>query len=259
MAKFAPVCPPKVLRHLRDNGLMGDYHLLLAHDVVDKEAEYFELFPPNHGMTVIMDNSVIELGKAVDLQMVARAAQITSATYIVLPDTLQDCEQTLFDCTTAVNVWGAFFEEALDHDWSFMFVPQGNTLREWVYCLETFHEEYHKQVGIWGIPRILTDTPGIETRSKAIQVFQKLCEYERAHLLGFSDNVLDDMMCASMLRPNDGIDSAVPLRIASYGMKMQMSLDVLPPRGHWWDTVEPNDLMLQNMEWMQTILSSDYY
>lgn len=254
MTKFAPVCPPHILKYLQDNFMMGDYHLLLAHDVVQKPEQYSDIFHKDHGMTVIMDNSVIELGTAVDLHMIADAARLTHATHIVLPDTLTECDKTLFDCTQALDTWGEFFANSLEHDWSFMFVPQGKTLKEWTHCLETFYEEQCGRVGIWGIPRILTDTPGIETRRTAIEIARAVCSGIQLHMLGFSDNVIDDILCARELHPDEGIDSAVPLRIASLNMEMRLSLGVLPPRGDWWDFVEPHPVMLDNIEWIRSIL-----
>src|SRR5690242_2299971 len=108
MAKFAPVCPIKVLSQLTPEN-SGDYHLLLAHDVADKAQEYKNWFGRHRNMTVIMDNSVIELGNAVDLKTIKKACDAVDITTIVLPDVLLDGRATVESCTKALETWPAEF------------------------------------------------------------------------------------------------------------------------------------------------------
>jgi hypothetical protein len=61
------------------------------------------------------------------------------------------------------------------------------------------------------------------------------------HLLGFSDNILDDVACARM-QIVKGIDSAVPIRAGLKGMDIRNAIHdrewstALGPRGGFWDT-----------------------
>src|SRR5690606_14854074 len=89
MAYFAPVCPVHILKQLAAEGSMGTYHLPLAHDVLEHKDEYHNLFVKSRYAdfisTTILDNSVIELGTAVDINVIGEAAKIVHANVIVLP------------------------------------------------------------------------------------------------------------------------------------------------------------------------------
>src|ERR1700757_2132421 len=97
MAMFAPVCPVHILYSLQP-ATAGNYHLLLAHDVAAKAKEYKAWFDAQFNMTVIMDNSVIELGNAVDLGIIRQACNAVKTTTIVLPDVLLDGKATIESC-----------------------------------------------------------------------------------------------------------------------------------------------------------------
>src|SRR6266566_6354097 len=92
MSRFAIVAPPNILQTLKACNTLGDCHLLLAHDIVKKEEEYHDLF--NHlgqlspRKLIILDNSVIETGNAVNVDVVAHAASIVNPTCVVLPDVM---------------------------------------------------------------------------------------------------------------------------------------------------------------------------
>jgi len=79
MPKFAPVAPIQVLEGLWAAGpeCFGNYHLLLAHHTVEHKTRFTALFKAiaeaDHVCTIIMDNSIVELGDAVGPEMVAEA------------------------------------------------------------------------------------------------------------------------------------------------------------------------------------------
>lgn len=243
MAKFAPVAPIQVVRDLSPSAC-GDYHLLLAHDVAEHAKEYRQFFGLHRNMTIIMDNSVIELGGAVDLKVVKAACTAVDSTTVVLPDVLLDSKATVESCLAALEVWPAQFAELFGHrtDRGFMIVPQGRSLAEFAWCAEQFAS--NPNINFWGVPRNLVKEIG--SRARAIDIVSCINPNRRIHMLGFSDNVCDDIICAKDRRV-EGIDSAVPLRAGSLGIEFCFNTD-MPPRGNWWDDATHVPLMDQNIE-----------
>jgi hypothetical protein len=247
MAKFAIVAPPQILNHIDAAGCLGDDHLLLAHDIVKRPHKYRQLFDLWMGddRNVILDNSVIELGHAVDLSMIKDAHDVVNPTFTVLPDVMLSSLGTMKESLNAYEMWGPEIVER--RRGRFMVVPQGLTLQEFAKCAEAFAYETH--ITCWGVPRNLVKTLG--TRRDAIPILKAINPYRRIHLLGFSDYMIDDVICG---RNPDvySIDSAVPLRLGT-----QLSLaTVPPPRGDWWETAEPTRHTLKNLEiarrWFQS-------
>lgn len=245
MAKFGPVAPIQVVEKLTP-GAAGDYHLLLAHDVAENAARYSEYFLKFMNMTIIMDNSVIELGGAVDLGVVKKACEAVPSTTIVLPDVLLDGKATVDSCSAALETWPNAFRDVLGDRCGFMYVPQGKTLQEWAVSAERL--AHHPLINFWGIPRNLVGQH-IDRRD-AIDIAYALNPSRRIHLLGFSDDVVADVLSCQDKRV-EGIDSAVPLRAATLGKSMSLGLD-LPPRGDWWATAEHCSLMDHNIETYKT-------
>lgn len=241
MSKFAPVCPPRVLRRLMPSN-SGNYHLLLAHDVAAHPEEY-DLWDNFQGMQVIMDNSVIELGGAVDLDVILKACNVVNVTSVVLPDVLLDGKATVESCSNAIEEWMPHFESYFRRlsPWSrgFMYVPQGKTLAEFAWSAQQLADT--PGINFWGIPRNLVGQIG--SRRDAIEICYGLNRSRGIHLLGFSDNLCDDVICARDTRVS-GIDSAVPLRVT----ENLTFLSDPGPRGDWWDTVEHTQQMDDNIE-----------
>jgi hypothetical protein len=242
MARFAVVAPPPVLQKLDEHGVLGETHLLLAHDVVKKSSQYFDLFrrrgthiqrwkfPFSKHELIILDNSIIELGAAVNSQMIVTAAKIVHPTIIVLPDVILDCKATikksidaLFEWTTALVFAG--YDNLPIH---YMAVVQGKTIDELLLCVQTFSK--YSAITCWGIPRALVKQLG--SRCNAIEAIRRVDPIRDIHMLGFSDDIYDDMYCAQDPTLNvTSIDSAVPLRHPNL---LKLTSQV-PARGDWWD------------------------
>jgi hypothetical protein len=254
MAKFGPVAPIQVLEGLYDQGpeIFGHYHLLLAHHTV-AEADRFEaLFKriDDDGLiapTIIMDNSIVELGGSVDFDMVKRATEIivdacSEATVIpVLPDIMGDGAGTREVVADNYDRWSREMPGN-----GFMAVCQGLDIDD--------YEESVRYLGLharfpeitWlGIPRILVKTLG--SRKGPVLLARMLSPKHSLHMLGFSDNMEDDHNCAH-IKGVDGIDSAVPLRIPH-----PFNLHTIPePRDPtWFDTAHVNSDMLRNLEYIR--------
>ena len=226
MSKFAPVAPPLMLLDLKRKGALGDYHLLLAHDVVAQKDLYKEVFSDLEPYPfVIMDNSVIELGKPVADEIMEEAVSIVHTDLIVLPDAIADPERTFEMSSKAALAWSYLGLPG------FMVVPQGTTQNEFTDSAD----QLMKLPGVraWGVPRHATSK--LKTRHHLTYSLMVLRPGFSIHLLGFSDNLVDDISVARAIGVN-GIDSAVPIRLGLLDIPFYTHIDSHPPRGDFWET-----------------------
>lgn len=226
-AKFAPVAPVQMLRDMLARGIFGDYHLFLAHHTVERKTEFDPLIGhltiqrelQYRTVTIIMDNSIVELGGAVDDDMIREAvltAQGGRAIYTdrrirvipVLPDVMGDGEATRELSEEAYIRW----QDTQMPGESFMLVTQGNCWEDFCRLVNHFFVENadaFPKIGWVGIPRLLLKS--MNTRWAAIHYIKAVAPHVKIHLLGFSDNIWDDVLCARV-KGVTGIDSAVPCR-----------------------------------------------
>ena len=246
MSMFAPVAPLPLMFNMKDKGILGKYHLLLAHDVADQHEAYAELFDGVEDTYIILDNSLIELGHPAPDWMMQRAAASVKPKCIVLPDYLRDGQRTLNESKKAIARWKRL------KLWPFMAVIQGVNKAE--------IQSAAAEIGGWsdvtaiGIPRVITDT--VMPRSQFIEYVHKVAPYKSIHLLGFSNNLLDDI-AAARLPGVVGIDSAVPLRMGLAGEQISLMQPSHTPRGDFWsEATELTDQAVENLEsvrsWIDT-------
>ena len=240
MAEFAPVAPPEMLLSLKAEGLLGNYHLLLAHDVVAQEELYSEVFDQFEGY-IVLDNSLIELGYPATMDVMTRAYDIVRPTVTVLPDYLTDSRRTVEAHKGAVWAWN---KEGLG---PFMAVPQGRSVGEVCMCADQLARL--PWIHAWGVPRIITELAG--SRHEVINYLLAQGDDRKVHMLGFSDNLKDDIECAK--DPGVvGIDSAVPIRLGLHGIRLEDAVNSDKPhmsRGEYWETAkEVTPLVRENLE-----------
>lgn len=237
MASFAPVAPPQLLRSLKEKwgeDILGRYHLVLAHDIVQNRDLWKGLLPDDS--TVIIDNSIIELGKPVEKEVMLEAYKILEDynLVVVLPDTFDDARKTVTD---SVN-YNSDLQKVLPSGFQSMLVLQAKTLIDIDYVINVT-----KQLLAWNpyswiaIPRRIADNMG--TRAYALyKVLNLKLQYPDLglHLMGFSNNIQDDIFCAQHTGV-DGIDSAVPLRLGQRGIQLDFGYvgDQAGPRGTYWE------------------------
>lgn len=254
MAYFLPVAPANYLESIYEhNQVPANRHaFLLAHEVVADASSYARLKQLywDAGHILLLDNSAIELGSAVDDQMVYEAQSITGANVVVLPDVLENAEATLESCWRVYERWLQFYKNrkpdanSMGVTAELLFIPQGETLRAWVWCLETFLSrcrlyglEYPKWIGI---PRNTTKRIVI-SRTELIDVVNALGKF-KIHLMGFSDYMIDDMISARHHPRVVSIDSNAPFRMEEF-----MMTSFVPSRGSWWQDnkdMHVNDISL---------------
>lgn len=233
MKLFAPVCPPQMAQRLLEVNLLGNYHLLLAHDIAHQPEEYSKVFNKLEGATLILDNSVIEMGIAAAPDTVRKAQKAIcggrNEVVTVLPDFLGDGPSTAEASIDAGHRW-----PQMDIPGPYMVVPQGQTIGEFALCAK--HLSHIPHVKWWGIPRYMVNTIG--SRQKCIDICREIKPTWQIHLLGFSDDLIDDLAACRRAEVT-GIDSAVPLRMGMIGRSMSiddMYATMLPKRQeHWWD------------------------
>jgi hypothetical protein len=257
-SRFAPVAPVKILKHLKDVGMFGDYHLLLAHDVADqKNADQFSslFLERDRGTFVIMDNSLVELGEPVDEFTMAYACELVRPNVVVLPDKLWDSAATIEMHKRAIDKWSKLGMT------SFMAVLQGKNRQGILDCIKAFMDD--PAIKMWAVPRVIGQDYG--TRMGFIKRLRDIDPHRPIHLLGFSDNIIDDMLCAKI--PGvAGIDSAVPIRAGLhkiwFGDTHDLATAKIPKRGNYWDTdpakcdLESLSLMSQNLQYIRMLLGS---
>lgn len=252
MSQFAPVVPLTVARELQMKNELGEYHLLLAHDVAAQGDKYVEVYTRRYfdnahvSPTIIMDNSVIELGHPVEKSMMKDALDIIRSAAVVLPDELLDSKGTLDKTKRALDNWG----DLLNSHTKAMVVAQGHDEASWVSCLEELADM--KGIGWIGVPKNLKEKLGV-SRVKGVEYVKAIMpEGTRIHLLGFSGDLVDDVFSAR-LPGVDGIDSAVVCRLGMRdGRLLKMSEPDHSKRGDWWDNPgHANDLTIRNLQRMR--------
>lgn len=229
--QFAPVAPLPTLRALDDFGALGHYQLLIAPIVLQHEYDYHLFFnEEHHDQFVILDNGVIEQGEALSGFDLYRAAEVCGAHLVVMPDTIDDGATTVEQTARGLEAFRKY-DKATDT----LGVVQGTTMEECLQCAEQLVE-----LGVdWlSVPRGLTRYFG--TR---VELAQHLVKYELPiHILGFSENMEDDIRTVAAHPLIRGMDAATPVwlsqqlpptppQVAGYGRRPMDFWDWKKPRG----------------------------
>jgi hypothetical protein len=253
MAQFCIVAPHQLCEGLKKDNLLGTAHLLLAHDVVKYATAYHNLFHTDNMWSahrlIILDNSVVETGNAVDLGMIKEAMSIVAPTCIVLPDVYEKVHETIISCDNAYDSWSAL---CVKTETTLMMCPQGRTLADFVYCAERFKRyEAFPFIQWWGVPRNLVKNVG--SRRDAIKILHAINSERSIHLLGFSDNMIDDVLCAR-LPEVASIDSAVPLRVDNFSINGSFR----PRNPNWFETAEYDYARLStNLDYVRRLVTTE--
>jgi hypothetical protein len=270
MVKFAPVAPVHILHDLVAHKEFKDYHLFLAHHTVEHPKEFAYLFDRYYGdrqgqghPTVIMDNSIVELGGAVDDLMIDEACRIISAagrsTTIVpvLPDVMGIGYKTVELSRAAYHRWANLGKQGAIHANTYMLVTQGESWDDFTATVNHFFIDMaddYPRIGWVGIPRRLLDV--LPTRAEAIKYIQMVAPHVKIHLLGFSGSIGDDLLCAR-LPGVMGIDSAVPVRYNGVLTPMTTE-DEIGPRGDWFKEGQLNSTNIHNVQNVRKWIGQTY-
>lgn len=246
MARFAPVVPLQLARFLKQSAkgdFLGGYHLLLAHDILDHPKEYVEVYGDVRekypDAVIIIDNSIIELGKALGMAELVKASQILWPDCIVIPDVMGKGEETRQGAAEFIKT---YYRYGVDNQLrlpGLLGVIQGEDVADQMKTFRLYDQ--YSNVTHLSVPRVITAQMG-----SRMPLVARL--YANAstpvHLLGFSDDILDDIACARM--PNViGIDSAVPVRAGLQGQLIDLNSrggfkQNFGPRGNFWERAAPD-------------------
>jgi hypothetical protein len=208
---YSPVAPWKIHQKLEDLGLMGNTHLLIATEVLKHEREYRALYDMTRARrkatgtpvpTIIMDNGVIETGVSLAATDLLKACDIVGADILVLPDVMHDATETikasydaLADIGAARSVKGP----------KLLGVAQGKTYDDYRSCAWWLVKKCG--VEVISVPRNVVKMLG----TRWILAQEIWLEHGLPiHLLGFSDDVKDDLKVARLPYVTS-IDSATPI------------------------------------------------
>lgn len=123
-------------------------HMFLTH-LVEKYPHYAKIARQVDGYK-ILDNSLIELGGAVDILRVIEAAEKIQADEIILPDVFQDGAGTLEAVDRALDTIDSMFRGKCP--FKLMAVAQGKDYTEWYECYEKFLD--CDEIDVIGIPKV---------------------------------------------------------------------------------------------------------
>lgn len=155
---------------------MQDMHMFLTH-LVEKYPFYAE-FAKNVRGYKILDNSLIELGGAVDLKRVLAAAELIGADEIILPDVFCQGPETLKAVAQSIEELNEIYPEGCP--FKLMAVAQGRDAEEWYACYKSLMQNPY--IDVVGIPKVLA-----KMHPKGRPHFvNELCNvsYKPHHLLG---------------------------------------------------------------------------
>lgn len=208
MTQYAPVGNTHIHRQLDSLGILGDYHLLLTHMIMGKRGSQAQDFwskwisDGTSALDITMDNSVVELGDAMDFSKVIEAAKRVGAQHVVLPDVINDARGTADAGEEAMNEHAETLAEA---GIAPLGIPQGLDVDELLECAKELVAVGVKRLGV---TRYITEG-SIGSRIDVTRALWKAHKLPM-HLFGFSGNLLDDLT-ASRLPGVIGIDSAMPI------------------------------------------------
>lgn len=128
-----------------------DMHMFLTH-LIEKNKLYAQVARDVPGYK-ILDNSVIELGEAVDIERILTAAAKIGANEIILPDAFQDGPKTLDMMEHSLEVLDRIYKGIDNCPYKLMAVAQGKDLHEWLECYSVISAREY--IDVVGIPKVL--------------------------------------------------------------------------------------------------------
>lgn len=224
--KAAIICPVPLLQRY---GNATSYHLTLAH--LYNESGYALHYGKRKsvGDFVIMDNSVVEVGRPVSLSTLSGiVANTFRPSEMVLPDVPGDPVQTYANAKDGERFREVYPEVRL------MVVPQGMTVLAWMQSYERLCGLKH--VDTIGIGKFLGGM-----RDAIIQELNRARDPNKEyHLLGTYDNGMEVVTYNELeydwIR---GVDSKLPVRAGLHGVTLHPDLGMLVRR----DALHALDMM----------------
>ena len=222
--KMASIVPQNFLEMTAES----DFHMALAHLVGEEGYEEYTQFFQNRkaGSFCILDNGVIE-GSPMPIQIITEKARIIHANEIVLPDAYKDRQQTIEMVDVAMRYLLSTYGE---YKWPFslMVVPQGDSMEDWLACVESLILKWGKYIDTIGIPKHLINT--CDERDARLFAISHLADMNldiskfKIHLLGCWKTPLEVLTIAKaseqgIIPEVRSCDSAIPYVYARNGLR----------------------------------------
>ncbi len=254
MPRYSPIAPIRLLERMFHMDVLGNYLLLLAHDVLENQYRYAQLIGKvrleyDGDVFIIMDNSLVELGEALSASAVIEAAGVVKANCIMTPDALGGYEETriLVEAQT---------DQLYDSGFPLMKVPQGADHDELMECVDWFHDHFYVvdgEMDYWGIPRWITNTMG--SRGPIISYINVMGHSgTETHLLGMSKDFDDDIGC-TQIDGVMGIDSANPVVLGQRGLVMEEGHTMHVERDDYWNDTSLSPIARRNIRWVRDAIN----
>lgn len=121
---------------LETSRVYNDYDYALVH-LFEQYPEYYKFFEESLGMgrTVILDNSIFELGTAFDSEEFYKWVLKLNPTYYIIPDVFDDSEATIHNVRKWILKYGEKIYDSLP-----MVVTQGSTPEKFLECYQALYK-----------------------------------------------------------------------------------------------------------------------
>lgn len=210
--QFAVIAPAPMLHRY----CVTNYHMALTHLVLsDPQYAKFYLERSLRGDYVILDNSIIELGSAMSMDVILDAAARIKAHEIILPDVLRDRQGTLDLIDDVLCKYGAQLAK-----YKLMAVAQGQNTSEWLMCYSNLATAY-PEITCIGIPKLTSsyeDLPNGRRQLCDMLTSSQVINTDKSHhLLGVWDNPIEIKYSArhKWIR---GVDTILPVLCGQNGI-----------------------------------------
>ncbi len=202
----ALIAPTKFLDQLCD---ARPVQMALAHMILE-DVQYRRFYTDRSDL-VIMDNSLIELGDAVDFELLVNAASLINPKEVILPDAFRDGQKTISRFLDVITYSDQF-------TWATNFVvAHGRHNAEWVECFDFFNQHPHAHT--IGIPKVLDEIwePGGRIGACAfLESSGRIREDKNYHLLGVWTDPIE-ILCLSKFEWIRSVDTALPIHAGMSG------------------------------------------
>lgn len=200
--KYALVTPPQGFPLIEEARL--GYHFVLAQYCEDPTYEQFYRDCHERGHFIMLDNGAAEMGSSISIERIMDVAAKICPDEIVMPDVLDDCQQTLLRT-----------EQALDYvpRKQRAMCPQGKTWKEWEDCADVMVND----LGCTTIcvAKRYEKFPGGRAHALRIIMSHFWQHTHTVHLLGCYENPLAEIAAAYRAMPSvRGVDTGAPVAYA---------------------------------------------
>ncbi len=206
---MALICPPHLLEKY---GTTTKYHLVLPH--LFRSQKYLDFHQSlSDGDFIILDNGAAE-GLEYGAKHLLTLAEQVGADEVVIPDTMKDGNDTLAKAQ--------YFARYAKPEHQYMFVLQGNTVEEVMFCLKALDNgNMFSYVTTIGIPRHFYDIgPRFRVQLTEYMIEEHFNDKFYIHFLGGSPWKREVVMLAELADglPNfRGIDTSMPIYMGLEG------------------------------------------